>query len=424
MGFKFIHASDIHLDSPLRGLERYDGAPVELIRGATRKAFLNLIELCLKEKADFLLMAGDLYDGDWKDYNTGLFFISQVSRLREAGIEVFVVRGNHDAASRITRKMRLPENVTDFSSNHPETVLLESLGVAIHGYGYPSADVRDNLSLSYPDPITGYFNIGLLHTAAEGREGHASYAPCSVKELIAKGYDYWALGHVHKREIINQEPWIVFPGNIQGRNIREVGNKGCTVVQVEDKVVQSVEHCDLDVLRWCLCLVDATGAVSVENILDIARQELEKELSDYKGKFLAVRFVIQGACPVHENLLKNPGYLTENLRALASDYGFGEVWVEKIKIQTRMMGDLEKVAGQYHPISSLLQFIRGLSTDRETLEGLLSELESLKNILPPEFYDDENLNLGDEQLVLQLIPDVEEMILTRLLSKEEFTDEV
>ncbi|MDO9574795.1 MAG: DNA repair exonuclease [Candidatus Contubernalis sp.] len=424
MGFKFIHASDIHLDSPLRGLERYDGAPVELIRGATRKAFLNLIELCLKEKTDFLLMAGDLYDGDWKDYNTGLFFISQVSRLREAGIEVFVVRGNHDAASRITRKMRLPENVTDFSSNRPETVLLESLGVAIHGYGYPSADVRDNLSLSYPDPITGYFNIGLLHTAAEGREGHASYAPCSVKELIAKGYDYWALGHVHKREIINQEPWIVFPGNIQGRNIREVGNKGCTVVQVEDKVVQSVEHCDLDVLRWCLCLVDATGAVSVENILDIARQELEKELSDYKGKFLAVRFVIQGACPVHENLLKNPGYLTENLRALASDYGFGEVWVEKIKIQTRMMGDLEKVASQYHPISSLLQFIRGLSTDRETLEGLLSELESLKNILPPEFYDYENLNLGDEQLVLQLIPDVEEMILTRLLSKEEFTDEV
>src|SRR4051812_29910913 len=112
---KFVHAADLHLDSPLRGLDRYEGAPVEQLRGATRRALENLVALCLSEKADFLLLAGDLYDGGWKDYRTGLFFAAQMSRLRAADIPVFFVRGNHDAESNITRSLRLPENVRELS---------------------------------------------------------------------------------------------------------------------------------------------------------------------------------------------------------------------------------------------------------------------------------------------------------------------
>src|SRR5690349_16787907 len=101
--FKFLHAADVHLDSPLKGLARYEGAPADEIRGATRRAFDNLVELAIQEEAAFLLLAGDLYDGDWKDYNTGLFFVSRMRRLEEAGIPVFLISGNHDAASQITR---------------------------------------------------------------------------------------------------------------------------------------------------------------------------------------------------------------------------------------------------------------------------------------------------------------------------------
>ncbi len=120
---KFIHAADVHLDSPLHGLERYEGAPVAEMRGATRRALENLVDLCRDERADFLLLAGDLYDGDWRDFGTGLFFAAQMVRLREAGVRVFVVRGNHDAASRITRSLRLPDNVHVFASRRPETVV-------------------------------------------------------------------------------------------------------------------------------------------------------------------------------------------------------------------------------------------------------------------------------------------------------------
>src|SRR3989442_11412313 len=108
---KFVHAADLHVDSPLRGLERYEGAPVDRVRMATRRALENLMQLCLEEEAAFLLLAGDIFDGDWKDYGTGLFFVGQMRRMRAAGIPVYLVRGNHDAASQVTKYLVLPDNV-------------------------------------------------------------------------------------------------------------------------------------------------------------------------------------------------------------------------------------------------------------------------------------------------------------------------
>ena len=231
---KFLHAADIHLDSALHGLERYEGAPVEEIRSATRRAFDNLIELAIDEEVAFVLLAGDLYDGDWKDYNTGLYFVERMRRLHDAGIRVFIVAGNHDAASQITKHLRLPDNVTLFSTRQPERVVLEDLDVAIHGQGFATRAVTDDLSQAYPQGDPQRFNIGLLHTCLDGKPGHEPYAPCSIAGLRSKGYQYWALGHVHKREEVSQDPWIVFPGNIQGRHIRESGPKGCTLVTVDN----------------------------------------------------------------------------------------------------------------------------------------------------------------------------------------------
>ena len=213
---KFIHAADIHLDSALHGLERYEGAPVDEIRSATRRAFDNLVDLAIDEEVQFVLLVGDLYDGDWKDYNTGLYFVDRMHRLREAGIRVFVVAGNHDAASQITKHLRLPENVTLFSTKHPEQAVLDDLDVAIYGQGFATRAVTDDISQAYPQGDPQLFNIGLLHTCLDGKPGHEPYAPCTIDGLRSKGYQYWALGHVHKREVISEEPWIVFPGNIQG----------------------------------------------------------------------------------------------------------------------------------------------------------------------------------------------------------------
>ena len=182
MAFKFIHAADIHLDSPLRNLERYEGAPTEEIRGATRKSLENLVNLAESENVDFVLLAGDVYDGDWKDYNTGLHFAGQMSKLRDRGIRVLAISGNHDADSQITQKLKLPENVTFLSTSHPETQKLDDINVAIHGQGFPKAAVTKNLAKEYPIGDPSFFNIGLLHTCLVPAEAgaHQPYAPCSI----------------------------------------------------------------------------------------------------------------------------------------------------------------------------------------------------------------------------------------------------
>lgn len=423
MEFKFIHAADIHLDSPLVGLARYEGAPVKYVRTAAREAFNNLINLALQEKVSFLVIAGDLYDGDWKDYNTGLFFAAQMTRLREARIRAFIVRGNHDAASQITKHLSLPDNVKEMSCDSPEVQCLDDIGVAIHGQGFSKAAVTEDLSRNYPDPLQGYLNIGVLHTCASGREGHESYAPCDINSLAVKGYDYWALGHVHKREVLKKDPWIVFPGNIQGRHIRETGSKGCSLVSVKEGRIEAVQHRNLDILRWSLCEINASGAADLDDILERAKQVLEPEIAHAEGRLLAVRFLVSGACSAHDNILTAPESLINNLRQLATDLGAGHLWVEKVKIDTRRLVSQEEVLS-LPPVESLVQYIRELANDEGAVVGLLAEFAALKKALPPELYEDDGISLKDSRYLQGLLPQVEELLLSRLRGKEALAGDI
>lgn len=412
---KFVHAADIHLDSPLRGLERYEGAPVEEIRGATRQALENLVQLCLDEKVDFLLIAGDVYDGDWKDYNTGLFLISQLARLTRQGIRVALVRGNHDAASQLTRNLRFPDGVFDLSTHRPETRVFEDLGVAIHGRGYPRRDMNEDLTLSYPDPLAGLFNIGLLHTAVDGRQGHDLYAPCSLAGLIARGYQYWALGHVHQREVLCRDPWILFSGNLQGRHIRETGPKGATLVTVEDGVVAAVEHRALDVVRWALCEVDATEAGSGLEVVDQVAETLACEAQAADGRVLAARIRVTGTSSAHRMLSADPERWTNEIRGAVADLG-SQVWVEKVLFHTRTPIDLEALLIHDDPVAGLLRSLRGLRGDPQGLGDLLSEFSDLRNKLPSEYRQlDDALDLDNPTSLATLLEEIEQLLIPRLL---------
>ncbi|MDB6155906.1 MAG: repair exonuclease [Chthoniobacteraceae bacterium] len=413
---RFIHAADIHLDSPLRGLERYEGAPVEELRGATRKAFTKLIALCQEEAVDFLLIAGDVYDGDWQDYNTGLFFTKQMARLRDAGIPVFLIRGNHDAESKITRQLRLPDNVYCFDSRHAQSKPLDDLGVVVHGRSFATQAVTENLSTSYPAPIRGLFNIGLLHTSADGRPGHESYAPCSRENLLAKGYHYWALGHVHEREVIGEEePWIVFPGNLQGRHVRETGGKGCSIVTVESGGGVQVEHRNLDVVRWCRRSVDASGAKSIDELLSRTQSAFEQELRSAGECLVAARLTFTGACAVHRSLVTKPDAFIAEVRSMAGS--LGNVWVEKIALDTRSQIDLDLIAQQNDPLGQLIQYTRQLKDDDAALQELLSEFSELKRKLPAELI--ERILPDESTLIRGLLDEVEQLLVPRLLEEKE-----
>ncbi len=383
--FRFIHAADIHLDSPLKGLERYDGVPADEICNAGRRALEGLVQLAITRQVAFVLLAGDIYDGDWRDYNTGLYFVSQMARLRDAGIPVFLVSGNHDAANRMTRSLKLPANVKVFDDGAAETVVLDTVPVAIHGQSYATAAVREDLSLCYPLANRGLFNVGLLHTCASGREGHAPYSPCTVEGLRGKEYQYWALGHVHKREILCDDPLIAFSGNIQGRYISETGPKGCLLVTVADDLTATAQFVSLDVVRWEVADVDVSMAQGVDEVLDEVADELQRLRQKADGRLLAVRVALAGRSPAHTKLLAQRHHWVNEIRSRTVDISGGQIWVEKVQIGTiapetsvRMDAMADSPIGE---IASLIEELR-MAPDR--LSELGVDLGAIARALPGE----------------------------------------
>ena len=301
---KFLHTADIHLDSPLRGLSAYPDAPADRLRTATRDAFDNLVTRAIEEPVDFMVIAGDVYDGDWKDFNTGLFFVRQMGRLRAAGISVYLLYGNHDAESDMTRRLELPDNVHVFPSAKAGSFRVEPLKVALHGRSFKVAATTENLAAGYPAPVPGWLNIGVLHTALEGNAAHANYAPCSVAELEARGYQYWALGHVHEHRVWRGPTTIAYPGNLQGRHIREAGARGALLVTAQDGDITDVERIEVDVLRWHLLEVDVAGEPDLAGAARLAGRAMGRLLGEQAGRLpLALRVVLGGASAAHGALV-------------------------------------------------------------------------------------------------------------------------
>ena len=383
--FQFIHAADIHLDSPMRGLSGYEGSAVERLRIATRDAFTNLIETSLEQQVDFIVIAGDLYDGDWRDYSTGLFFVRQMGRLAAAGIPVYLLYGNHDAASKITKKLKLPSNVRVFSADKPETFVIDALGVALHGCSYKQPDTVANLARGYPPPRDGYFNIGVLHTALDGNEGHAPYAPCTLDELINKGYDYWALGHVHHARILHQNPYVVFSGNLQGRHIREPGAKGAVVVSVEDSAVVELEWTYVDTVRWHLITVDAGGCATVAAVVDRMEAAIAAAVAAAAdGRVLACRVEIVGRTDAHAALIGAHETLLVEAQAAALALGNDIAWIERVLITTEPEPSASALQAHQHTFDELKSLFADAATDRALIADIEQELGLFVSKLPPE----------------------------------------
>ena len=383
--FRFLHTADIHLDSPLHRLEAYEGAPVEEIRQASRRAFEHLIDLAVAESVNFVLIAGDLFDGDWKDYHTGLYFTAQMHRLKAADIPVYIVSGNHDATGRMTRRLPYPGNVHLFDHSAPGTRVMENLKVAVHGQSFATPAVMDNLAVGYPEPLAGYFNIGLLHTSLTGREGHEAYAPCTPDDLKARGYDYWALGHVHQFEIAALDPPVVFPGCLQGRHIRETGAKGGVVVTVTEGSPPAIAHHPFDVIRWSSLAIDLDGASTLENCLDRFVDTLAGEVRRHDPLPLIVRVTFSGETGAHAQINSDFEYWKEAVRSAAVAQFGDRVWVEKVRLATRWTDRRAGPPTGSGPLLELEELVGEILADNDLMGTLGGELTGLFRKLPAEY---------------------------------------
>lgn len=327
-----VHAADIHLDSPLRGLSRIGEEKARELRQSTRRALINLVDLIVERHADLLVIAGDLYDGSWHDFGTGQFFIEQMVKLHDEKIPVVIASGNHDAASQITRSLTLPPSVHMLATHEPESVIFDDLNAVVHGQGYATRDVRENLAAGYPHRMPDRINIGVLHTAGAGSSEHMPYAPCSVADLEALRYDYMALGHIHQRGPVADGDFpAYFSGNLQGRNPRETGPKGALLVELEAGSRAKIEFESVDVARWSQVDVDATGMTDYDDLADRVRDRMGDAVANAESRTVILRVNISGTSAI-------AGRLTDDERLRADMEGLalqsGAV-LDKVKVRVR-----------------------------------------------------------------------------------------
>ena len=259
--------------------------------------------------------------------------------------------------------------------------------MALHGQSFKVKAVTDNLVHGYGNAVPGYYNIGVLHTALEGNAAHANYAPCSRAELHAKGYDYWALGHVHEFQHWNEQSQIVFPGNLQGRHIREVGRRGAVLVGVDDGQT-SIERLYLDVLRWELLLVDVTQCDTMSDVARRIGQDLSRLLEDDGNVPRAVRVAVTGQSPAHGALFGKAADLRAEVRGQIAGIGNDRLWLEKVKVRTEPVAVAPGAGEASGAIADLKEILDEAATSPEFIAQLKGELQTFLGRLPAEVSED------------------------------------
>ncbi|MER9643586.1 exonuclease SbcCD subunit D [Mesorhizobium sp. M7A.F.Ca.US.011.01.1.1] len=397
MAFRFVHTADIHLDSPLRSLAMRNPDLAELVGDASRQAFISIVDLCLAERVDALVIAGDLYDGDQTSMKTARFLASQMTRLHQAGIKAFKIRGNHDALSRISKQLVFPDTVTIFGGR-PQSVLQTAggLDVMFHGLSFASPKAPESLLPKYSAPREGAVNVGIMHTSLAGSPGHDVYAPCSVADLHSHGFDYWALGHIHVRQVHPGASTVVMPGIPQGRDINEAGEKSVTLVTIRDDRTVEIEERLTSIAQFERVNVDLTETVEWSDVVGRVRSALEDVRASVRSRHVVVRLGLTGASPLSWRLIRDRDLL------LAEAEQVGGIWVEKLELNVAP-SVAEASEGVADPIFELAQSMRADARSEAFRAEARALVQKMIGDLPPDGRDFAGKNEAEMELFLDRV---------------------
>jgi DNA repair protein SbcD/Mre11 len=415
MPFRFIHTADLHLDSPLRSLAMRNDDLAELIGNATRQALVAIVDLCIDEQVDALIIAGDLYDGDQTSMKTARFLASQMQRLHEASIATFIIRGNHDAMSRITQELILPSSVTRFGGRADAISLTKSdLGLSIHGLSFAKPQAPESLLEKYQRPTPDAINIGIMHTSLAGASGHDPYAPCKASDLHGWGFDYWALGHIHVRAQHAGDRMVIMPGMPQGRDIDEAGEKTVTLITVKDDRSLTIEERATSIAQFERIPVDLSSATTWREAAELIEQGIGVARDRTRSPHLVGRLQLTGATPLSWQLRRDRDLLLAETEQRAE--GLGKTWIEKIEVVTTAPANTPAGGATADPVQELGDLMRSdIIRQHGVREAVRDLVNELRDDLPPEargFSGDDEAAF--EALIDQLLTEGSEDMLARL----------
>ncbi len=378
--FSFIHAADLHLDSPFSSLAKENADIASVMRSASFTSFENIIELCISKNVDFFLVAGDVYDGEERSLRAQVRFRDGLKKLSDAGIESFIVHGNHDPLMSWSATLEWPDRVYIFGDHISSIKVIKDKDplAVIQGISHHKKNETGNLSLMFNRTDRELFHIGLLHATLGSNTGHEPYAPCSIEDLKKSGMDYWALGHVHERKIVSAaDPAVVYPGNSQGRSIRETEEKGCYLVTVDDQYQISTEFISACAVKWVKDEADVSGISTEQELINFLEQRCLKLSENELSKPVIVRFELTGAGPMSKTLMNTAA--VDDLLEIARDAGVScspFVWVEKISVKTSPELDINTLIEQEDFTGELLRLSEELLSS-DNLEQFIKEELSL-----------------------------------------------
>lgn len=375
---RILHTADIHLDSPLRSLALKSEGLRAQVQSATRTALIRMVDFAIANDVDALLIAGDLYDGIERSAKTAAFLTAQFDRLDAADIPVFAIKGNHDAENPITGEVTLPGNVHVFDGHGGKRRLGDS-DIWVHGVSFSNKHAPNSLLPKFGAPVEGAVNIGMLHTSLAGAAGHDPYAPCSVADLVATGFDYWALGHVHKRAIHSEAPWVVMPGMPQGRDIGEAGPKSATLLTIEDGAITvgEVPTSPVEFIPLTIDVTDIEDETALRRLLQSRVREAGTACTSDTG---ILRVTLTGATDLCWRIERDRDVWIAVLHGFAEEDG--NLWVEKVGFDlTAPAQDQEHDADAATDLHRLMD---GIRTEDSFAQRAREEVEAMLALLPPE----------------------------------------
>lgn len=404
---RFIHCADLHLDRPFQGIQDVPDQIAERIRESTFRSLARIVDAAIEEPVDFVIMAGDLFDDEQRSLRAQARLRAQMQRLADQQIEVFAVHGNHDPLNHHHVSVHWPENVHIFNPGSVEAIPFvknQEVLAYLYGFSYPQRAVTERMSRFYEKKAGARYHIGILHGNHEGSQEHDPYAPFTVAELLEADFDYWALGHIHKRQWLHEDPPIVYPGNIQGLNRKETGEKGFTHIEIDHDDKAHISFIPTADVTWHTIEIAISDKLKVEQLLRACDEAIESLRADKTGVLLAI--TLTGAGPLHSYLQEQEN-IDDLLLTLREDESEKEnfVWPVACYLQTSLPIDREKLKGEGHFPGDLIRLIDEEGFSDEALDPLYQNRRTKKFLAPVSAREKENLLKEAEQLLLaKLMP--------------------
>jgi exonuclease SbcD len=382
--FSFIHAADLHLDTPFTGISKVNPSLQSILQNASLTAFDNLIQVAITRKVNFVLFAGDIYDGVEHGIRAQDRFLQGLRRLDEHGIWSLFIHGNHDPLEEGWSALRpedFPAKAVRFDQwDQVRAVSIMSEGEAVatvHGISFRKKAETRNLSLEFPKHRSDrLFHVGMLHCNVGGQTGHDNYAPCTLDDLRSRAIDYWALGHIHERSLLNAaDPVVLYPGNLQARRFDESGPKGCTLVQVDSFGHPTLEMIEADVVRFARFVIEIDGLTSINDILNACDSHTKDEINKAERRTLVSRISLHGQTSAHGDLLRAEaqGGLLDTFQERLQ---FDRFWLDSVTIKTRPLLSRSDVARSAAFEGALVRLTDALLTSDEDLAHLTEVIET------------------------------------------------